>query len=148
MSKGFDFLHGTWNVTNRRLLHPLTGSDEWDEFPATSTCRPFFGGNVDEVVFTSKGSAGLTLRTWDVEREQWAIYWISSRDGVLQAPVFGDFVSDSEGEFYGWDEFEGRRVKVSYLWSVHSPDSATWRQGFSVDDGETWEINWVMELSR
>ena len=32
----FDFWMGTWTVQNRRLRERLAGSDEWEEFEATS----------------------------------------------------------------------------------------------------------------
>ncbi|HEY2059885.1 MAG TPA: hypothetical protein VGH57_16070, partial [Amycolatopsis sp.] len=64
----FDFLIGTWEVTNRRLLAPLTGSTEWHTFPgvSVSTGRIFDGGaHFDEIVFPTKGFRGLTLRLYD-----------------------------------------------------------------------------------
>jgi hypothetical protein len=45
----FDYLVGNWNIGNRTLKEPLTGSDEWDEFDATQEFRlVLLGlGNVD-----------------------------------------------------------------------------------------------------
>ena len=39
-------------------------------------------------------------------------------------------------------------MRVRYVWSEITPSSARWEQAFSVDDGETWETNWIMELAR
>jgi hypothetical protein len=41
---------GRWNVHNRFLCERLAGSDEWDEFEATSVARPLLDGlgNEDE----------------------------------------------------------------------------------------------------
>ena len=36
VARDFDFWMGSWNVRNRRLRERLAGSDEWDEFEATS----------------------------------------------------------------------------------------------------------------
>lgn len=140
----FDFLSGSWNVLNRRL----TGGD-WTTFPGTSTCRPILGGvgNTDEIVFPTLGSSGFTLRLYDVTLGQWSIYWANSRSGVLLPPVTGTF-ADGRGDFYGDDEVDGRPVRVHFLWSDITPESARWEQEFSTDGGRTWESNWVMEFSR
>lgn len=145
----FDFLVGTWTVTNRRLVRPLTGSTEWDEFPATSVARPVFGGaaNVDEITFPTKGFSGFTLRLFDVEREEWSLYWASSRTGTLFPPVVGRF-ADGRGEFYGDDDHAGTPVRARFVWSEITPVSARWEQAFSVDGEKTWETNWIMELAR
>jgi len=57
-----------WDVTNRRLLAPLTGSTERDGFPATAVCRStLFDGaaSLDEISFPTRGFSGLTLRLFD-----------------------------------------------------------------------------------
>ncbi|WP_436494374.1 hypothetical protein [Actinokineospora sp. HUAS TT18] len=145
----FDFLVGTWTVANRRLAKPLTGSDEWDEFPAISTAHTFFGGagSFDEIHFPTQGWSGSAYRSYDHGRKQWFIYWVSSRTGHLQPPVAGGF-SDGVGNFYGDDEHEGTPVRVRYRWSEITPTTARWDQAFSVDAERTWETNWVMEYTR
>ena len=49
-ARDFDFFVGTFDSTHRRLVKPLTGSDEWDEFTGHSVAQPIFGGkgNFDE----------------------------------------------------------------------------------------------------
>ncbi|MDP9866188.1 MULTISPECIES: hypothetical protein [Streptosporangium] len=145
----FDFLTGTWDVANRRLVKPLTGSTEWQEFPATSVARQAFGGaaNIDEITFPSMGFSGLTLRLFDVEREEWSLHWASSRTGTLFPPVVGRFTGGT-GEFYGDDTHEGAPVRVRFVWSEITATSARWEQAFSADGEKTWETNWIMELSR
>ena len=145
----FDFLIGSWEVSNRRLKTLLAGSDEWDEFPATALCHSLFGGaaNVDEIVFPTKGFAGATLRLFDHEREEWSLYWASSRTGTLFPPVVGGF-RDGRGDFYGDDEHEGIPIRAHFVWSEVTATSARWEQEFSADGGETWETNWIMELRR
>jgi hypothetical protein len=152
----FDFLNGSWNIANRRLTKLLAGSDDWDEFPATSCCIPFFGGaaNSEEYVCAARGFRGLSIRSFDPAREEWTIWWINSRDGRLQPPVHGRFDADGLGTFYGDDTHEGTPVRVRYLWSRITPVSARWEQAFSVDgeqtvDAErTWETNWIMDFTR
>jgi hypothetical protein len=145
----FDFLVGSWEIANRRLARPLTGSDDWDEFPSTSECRRFFGivANVDEIAIPARGLCGLTLRLFDPERKEWSLYWASSRDSRLQPPVVGRF-ADGVGTFFSRETFNGTDITVRFTWSGITPDSARWEQAFSADDGKTWETNWIMEFTR
>jgi hypothetical protein len=56
----FDYLIGNWNIRNRTLKEPLTGSDEWKEFDATQEFRPVLLGlgNVDIFHTELDGSRG------------------------------------------------------------------------------------------
>jgi hypothetical protein len=147
--RDFDFLVGTWDVVNRRLARPLAGCTDWHEFPATAECRLILDGhgNVDEFKAPEQGIFGMTLRLFDPEREAWSLYWANSRGGILQPPVVGRFDGD-RGEFYGNDTYEGRPIRVVYVWSQITPTSARWEQAFSTDSEKIWEINWIMELTR
>jgi hypothetical protein len=151
MTNDFDFLIGSWNVANRRLLEPLTGSSEWEEFPATSICHgALFGGaaNLDEITFPTKGFIGLTLRLYDPVRAEWSLNWVSSRTGLLQPPVSGRFGPDRRGEFYGEDTHQGKPVRARYIWSGITSAAAHWEQAYSTDNGASWETNWTMDLRR
>jgi hypothetical protein len=145
---GFDFLHGRWNVANRKLVRRLVASSEWEEFPGTAVCRSHFDGaaNVDQIDFPTLGFSGMTLRLFDPERQEWSLYWASSRDGLLQPPVIGRFVNGL-GDFYGDDTEDGQPIRVHYLWSEITPQSARWQQAFSLND-ESWETNWIMDFTR
>jgi hypothetical protein len=145
----FDFIHGNWNVANRRLKARGVGSTEWDHFPAGIWARVLMNGvvNIDEVDFPTKGWKGTTFRHFDLEKRQWSIYWVNSRDGKMQSPVYGGFQGDV-GLFFGEDTDEGRPVKVVYKWTRLGPDRATWEQAFSYDGGHTWETNWKSEHTR
>jgi hypothetical protein len=145
----FDFFIGSWNVVNRRLATLFSASDDWYEFPGHSVSRPIFGGagNMDEIDFPTMGFSGLTLRIFDAEREEWSLYWSSSRTGLSLPPVVGTF-TDGHGDFYGDDTIDGRPIRVHYRWSDITADSARWQQRFSLDGGQTWETNWVMEFTR
>ncbi|POX48219.1 hypothetical protein [Streptomyces sp. Ru72] len=147
--RDFDFLHGEWQVLNRRRTDFLDPGSGWEEFTATSRCRPLFDGaaNVDEIDMPHLGSKGLTLRLFDRETEQWSLNWSSSTSGKLFPPVIGQF-DGGRGEFHGDDEHDGKDVRVRFVWSGVSPTAARWEQAFSVDGGETWVTNWVMEFSR
>jgi hypothetical protein len=145
----FDFFAGTWRSTQRRLKARNAGSHDWDEFPGDLVNTQHLGGvaNVDEVVFPTKGWAGLALRTFDVAKRQWSIYWVNGKRGVLDLPpVVGGFKGD-RGEFYGEDTDDGRPIKVRFLWIKRGPDKAHWEQAFSYD-GSSWETNWINEFER
>ena len=145
----FDFLIGSWTVVNRRLTALFAGSGDWEVFPGTSACQPIFdgAGNTDEIIFPTLGSRGFTLRLFDIEREEWSLYWASSRTGLLAPPVAGRFTG-GRGDFYGDDTHDGKPVKAHFIWSDVTSASARWEQEFSADGGRTWESNWIMELTR
>ncbi|WP_248963543.1 hypothetical protein [Sphaerisporangium perillae] len=148
MNHDFDFLFGTWDVANRALKKRLADCTEWDEFPGVAAIRGIFGGagNVDEIEFPTRGFSGLTLRLYDPESEEWSLYWSSSRSSAIEPPVIGRF-DDGVGTFYGDDTHEGTPVRVRFLWSGITATTAHWEQAFSTD-GQTWETNWLMDLTR
>ena len=139
----FDYFAGAWTTHQRRLTARGVGSNDWEEFPGTLCMTPYLGGmaTVDELWFPTKGWAGLTLRTFDVAKRQWKVYWVSGNTGTLDTPVAGGFDGD-RGEFYGNDEDGGRPVKVRYSWHKLDHDRAHWEQAFTYD-GATWEVNWT-----
>ncbi|MFF0860136.1 hypothetical protein ACIBK9_35805 [Nonomuraea sp. NPDC050227] len=146
----FDFLAGTWDVVNRRLLKPLAGSDEWDEFPGRSVATRHFDGaaSFDEIAFPTKGRHGMTVRVRNPATRQWSIYWASSATGTLDTrPMVGAFTGN-RGEFYGEETHEGRPVRCRFVWTVVDERRARWEQAFSADDGQTWETNWTMDFTR
>jgi hypothetical protein len=145
----FGFLAGTWDVTNRWRTDFLDETSDWEEFPAVShATRHFDGGaSFDEITFPTKGFAGLTLRLYDREREEWSLYWASARSGTLFPPVVGRF-SEGRGEFYGDDTHAGKEIRARFIWSGITAESARWEQAFSVDGEKTWVTNWIMEFAR
>ena len=144
----FDFLCGHWQLTNRRLRARLAGCTDWDEFPATLDARVLLDGavSVDETRFPTQGFTGMTLRSLDRATQQWAIYWINSRDGLLTPPVHGGFDGD-RGEFFGVDTDAGRAVDVRFIWN-RGVEAARWEQAFALPGSGAWETNWVMEMRR
>jgi hypothetical protein len=88
----------------------------------------------------------MTVRTFDIERRQWYLYWINSVTGKLFPPVVGGF-SGSRGEFFGDDTDDGKPVKVRFRWSRFGSDKARWEQAFSLD-GKAWETNWICDHTR
>lgn len=146
----FDFYYGRWQVHNERLKERLAGCDEWERFSATQRCRPLLGGigNIDDFVTDwSGGFRGMTLRLFDPQARQWSIYWASDRSGVLEPPVVGRF-EDGVGTFHGHDQHNGQPVLVRFLWHGITAGRAHWEQAFSADEGQHWETNWRMRMTR
>ena len=151
ITKDFDFLVGTWQVSHQRLAQPLTGSEEWvTTDDSQASVRALLDGavSVEEITFPTFGSSGVSLRLYDATTEEWSVYWIGSRDGLIGEPVRGPW--DGDGcRFVGDDvHTDGRPMLVTYEWSDITPVHAQWQQTASLDDGRTWEKNWEMHFHR
>ena len=145
----FDYFIGGWITKQRRLKATGVGSKDWEEFPAVECLTRYLDGlaTVDELYMPTKGKAGLTIRAFDPQKNQWSIYWVSSTTGQLDPdPVVGGF-QGNHGEFYAQDEVDHRAVKVRYTWDKIDHDHARWQQAFSYDN-QTWETNWIGEFTR
>lgn len=147
----FGFFMGDWRVRHRRLKRRLAGSTEWETFDGACTAQPILGGqgNIDDNVLDLPGGAyrALTLRLFDPAKGQWAIYWVDARNPGIEPPVFGRF-EGGVGTFFGDDVFEGRPIKVRFIWSETASGSPHWAQAFSSDGGASWETNWTMRFVR
>jgi hypothetical protein len=147
----FDFFIGAWRVHHRRLKERLANSHEWVEFDGTSNAQKILGGlgNMDDNVLSFPGGAyrAVTFRTYDSAKKLWSIWWIDSRHpGPLDPPVIGRF-ENGVGTFYADDTFNGKPIRVRYLWTNLSA-APRWEQAFSEDGGKTWETNWIMDFTR
>ncbi|HKD22425.1 MAG TPA: hypothetical protein VKB71_10440 [Rhizomicrobium sp.] len=148
----FDFFLGSWTVHHRQLAARLKGSTEWIEFAGTCVTQATLGGqgNMDDNVLDKPGGAyrAVTLRAFDPGSETWSIWWLDARTpGKLDVPMVGCF-EDGIGTFLADDQFEGKAIKVRFLWSRITPSSCRWEQAFSEDAGRNWETNWVMDFTR
>jgi len=151
-SHDFDFLAGKWRIRHRRLKARLAACDEWQDFDGTCEALLLLGGlsNLDDNVLELPGGTyrALTLRSFDPTTGQWAIWWLDGRyPHTLGTPMIGGWEGDV-GLFYRDDIFEGRPIKVRFIWRHPAWDAAHWEQAFSADGGETWETNWVMDFAR
>jgi hypothetical protein len=149
----FDLRAGEWLAHHRRLKERLAGSQEWVEFDGTQSFRLLMDGyaNEDENVLTMPSGVykGVTLRAYDSKSGQWAIWWLDGREPFadMDPPVKGRFVN-GVGTFYADDTLRGKRVRVRFVWSNITADSAHWEQAFSPDGGKTWEVNWITDFKR
>jgi hypothetical protein len=144
----FDFYIGAWTVHSRGLKARNVGSSDWKEFTSEICVTPYLegGANVSEMYSPASGNSGLTLRTFDVGKQQWAVHYISHKTGELDAGMFGGFAG-SQGKFFGADTDNGQPIKARILWTRVDQDHVRWEQAFSYDN-RTWETNWISEMSR
>ena len=150
-ARDFDFIHGAWRVRHRRLETRLAGTADWAEFGGTMRAEPILGGlgNFDRnVIDLPQGRyEACTLRLFDSRSASWSLHWIDGRRAALDPPLTGRF-SNGVGLFFGDDIFEGRPIRVRFLWSHLPPAGPRWEQAFSADAGASWETNWTMEFAR
>ena len=147
----FDFLIGDWSVLHRRLKRRLSDDREWIELTGPASARKILGGlgNVDEIEIPlpSGPYLGATVRLFNPVTQLWSIHWIDGRYMTMDPPMSGKF-EDGRGLFYGDDTFEGRPIRIRFIWSPVSATECRWEQAFSPDDGRSWETNWTMRFTR
>lgn len=150
-ARAFDFLHGSWSVTHRKLRERLAGCTEWTKFPGELAVDEILGGlgNFDrnELADPAGDYQAHSLRLYNPARDTWSIWWLSSRAPALDEQVVGGFAG-AKGTFFGDDQHAGEPVRVRTTYEPLSPDRAEWTQAFSPDGGVTWEVNWVMSFTR
>jgi hypothetical protein len=148
----FDFLAGRWAVEHRRLKDRLANSQDWETFDGTTAASLYLGGQaiVDDNVLNLPAGVyrAITLRSYDPATRRWSIWWLDGRrPGELDPPLVGEF-RGGVGTFFGNDTYQGKPIRVRFIWSDVTATSARWEQAFSPDGGLTWEVNWVMEFTR
>ena len=151
-ARDFDFLFGGWMVRHRRLKRRLAGSEDWAEFDGDSTTQPTLGGSgnlEDNLIRLPEGAYhAVALRSYDAASGWWAIWWLDGRHPhQIDTPVRGSFEAGT-GTFYADELFDGRPIRVRFLWNGITPDRCRWQQAFSIDGGASWETNWVMDFTR
>ena len=149
-AKDFDFLEGRWLIHHKKLADRLVGCQTWHEFRTPAANQLILGGlgNIDHCR-TEPGdfNEGASLRLFDKGSRLRRIYWMDTNGATLVPPVEGSF-SDTVGLFRGHDQHNGIPVLVEFRWDKTNPETPTWQQSFSADNGNTWEVNWYMYFSR
>jgi hypothetical protein len=152
-ASGFDFLHGSWIVHNRKLRDVTDRRcSDWIEFDARSEVIPVLmgGGNFDRMLVDDPPDGppfeGDTLRIWDPAASEWSIWWSSTRSpGVLDVPVRGRF-DGHHGRFECEDVVGGAAVITRFEW--FAGPSPRWQQSFAYEDGVFDPPNWIMTFER
>lgn len=151
-SHEFDFDFGTWQTHSSRLMHPLTGANDWRDMDGITTVTPLWGGRANLAEYKAEGTAGtvelLALRLYNPTTKQWSINFAHPGSGTLGAlPGIGEF-KNGRVDFYDQEPINGKATLVRFsMWGI-TPDTARSEQAFSVDGGKTWEVNWVNKYSR
>ncbi|MES2056668.1 MAG: DUF1579 domain-containing protein [Pseudomonadota bacterium] len=150
-AKGFDFLHGQWRVTHRKLTARLSGARDWFDFPGALRVDPVLNGlgNIDINDLDDPGGAycAHSLRLFDAPTNSWSIWWIDRRSPAIDPPVVGGFTG-RKGVFFGDDLFAGKPIRVRTTYEPIDEAHAEWTQAFSADGGTSWEVNWIMAFHR
>jgi hypothetical protein len=150
----FDFLIGDWRAHVWRLPDRLVGSNRWLEYTGISNHKKLLDTNANleqfevESVDKKLHIKAQTLRIYNPVSHQWSIYGLDLDNGVLATPPEVGQFTGNRGEFLDQEDFKGRAIIVRYVWMNLSPHAARMEQSFSADNGRTWEVNWVCELSR
>jgi hypothetical protein len=147
----FDFDLGNWNTRSSRLLHPLTGSNDWVEMSGVTIVKKIWDGRANLAEFKADGAAGhlelLSLRWYTPAAHQWHLDFATPNVGTLGIPGIGNF-KNGRGDFYDQETINGKSVLVRFsIWSI-SADTAQSEQAFSADGGKSWEVNWINRYSR
>lgn len=150
--RDFDFEIGTWKSHGSRRLHPLSGSNTWADFDGISIVRKVWNGRANLVELEADGPVAghienLSLRLYNPQSHQWALYYASSKGGSLSVPAIGEF-KNGRGEFYDMELINGRNTLVRNVWSDITSNSCHFEQAFSDDEGKTWEVNWITTDTR
>jgi hypothetical protein len=147
----FDFDLGKWKTHSSRLLHPLTGSQDWVDMDGVTVVKQVWGGRANLAEFKADGPAGhielLSLRWYNPTAHQWYLDFATPSVGTLGIPGIGEF-NNGRGDFYDQEIIGGKSVLVRFsIWGI-SPSTAQSEQAFSLDGGRSWEVNWVNHYTR
>jgi hypothetical protein len=147
----FDPLLGSWKYHLKKLMNPLTGSNNWVEFEGAGVCYKIWNGRAQldtiEVDSPTGHIEGLTLRLYNPQSHQWRLSWANAKNGILDPPQIGEF-KNGRGEFYAQDMLNGKSILIRFIWTNLNTSTPHFEQSFSDDGGKTWELNWITDQTR
>jgi hypothetical protein len=143
----FDFEHGRWRTSLRRLVRPLSGSQEWAEYTGSTVVHALLGGRANLVELDVSGPQGriegVSLRLFDTQQRRWTLNFSNAAAGTLELPMTGGFGGGKQGIFYSAETLRGRPILARFVIDVVDADTCRFEQAFSADAGATWEVNWI-----
>ena len=146
-SHDFDFEHGVWRTSLRRLVKPLSGSQQWADYTGTTIVHSLLGGRANLVELQVAGPhgpiEGVSLRLFDTQRQRWTLNYSSVGGGTLELPMSGGFNGGPHGVFYSAETFKGKPILVRFVVDVLDADHCRFEQAYSPDGGVSWEVNWI-----
>lgn len=149
--RDFSFQDRTWQVRHRKLRKRLSSNNDWYEFAGTATAGPLMAGMAgyeDNFLDDPTGAYRAEgLRRFDPTSGRWSIWWWDGRFPDIDPPVTGRF-EDGAGTFFGDSSWDGKPIRVRYIWDMPARNRPRWQQAFSLDQGASWETNWIMEFCR
>jgi hypothetical protein len=149
--RDFDSETGDWTIHTRRLMHPLSGADDWVTYDGTKTVTSVRGGKGNIAEVKEDGAAGqlhfVAVRLYDPNAQQWSLNFMSAGNGTFGVPLTGE-LREGGMEFEGPDTFHGRNILVRFITRTQDADHASSEQYFSDDGGRSWELNWVNNYTR
>ena len=90
----------------------------------------------------------MAIRLFDPQTKLWTVYWIDTSNPAMdEHPVTGSF-DQGLGKLYANGNLNGKDIVVLYQWNAQNPRHPVWSQAFSENNGETWEWNWEMTLTK
>jgi hypothetical protein len=123
----FDFLTGKWTITHRRLENPFQPKPDWSTFETAYEAWSLLGGlaSMDKVYGELKGEyfEGVSVRTYDKDKNEWTIYWMDVWNSTLREQVRGSF-ENGVGVFYGEEKHKGVTYPMRFLWKDISESRA------------------------
>jgi hypothetical protein len=136
-----DFWLGTWALT-------WTADD--GQGRGTNTLTKTLDGCVVHERFESvDGFRGESVSVYDVRSGQWRQTWVDNRGGYLL--LTGGHNEDGVMELRTapfTHPQTGREQVNRMIWTDVTDEALTWRWQRSLDDGTTWEDQWVITYQR
>lgn len=147
----FDFFQGKFKLRNKKRKFIFNQCDEWDEFESTQEMYKVLQGlgNIDNFLATRNGKVfeGMTVRLFNPKTRLWSLYWADSNNAKFDPPVVGSF-DNNIGYFFTKDLINDNEVIVVFRWDSTDTNNPIWSQAFSKDNGQNWEWNWYMYMTK